>query len=104
MQGPVLRRAQRGAIAVAAIMAAAPLSAALSSPADADTAAGVAMSGITITSLSVSPAYTRTGVVVAAGAMGKGCTSSCARLMISRDGGDSWQQANAAGWKGGHPL
>jgi hypothetical protein len=91
-------------VVVAAIIAAAPLSVVLSPRVVADTAAAAAMSGVSIDSLSVSPAYMRSGVVVAAGAMAKGCTSGCTRLMISGDRGDSWRQAGAAGWRGGHPV
>src|SRR5258708_29351025 len=94
----------RGAVWVSAAIAIVPLSVGLGQTFAAGTAAPPPMSGMTVNALAVSPAYMRTGVIVATGAPVKTCTSACERLMVSRDHGDTWQQAAATGWKGGRPV
>ena len=52
----------------------------------------------------VSPAYQRTGLVVAVAAPLSGCQSNCMKLWITHSGGASWATASAAGWDGGRPV
>lgn len=49
----------------------------------------------------VSPAYGRTGVVVALTSATGSCTQNCEHLWVTRDGGGSWRRASATGWQPG---
>ena len=51
----------------------------------------------TVLWIAVSPAYDRTGLVLAS-ASAPGCAKDCLRLWISRDGGATWRRSPAAGW------
>lgn len=57
-----------------------------------------------ILSLQVSPAYTRTGLVVAVTATLNQCSKDCVHVWVTRDGGSAWHRATAIGFEGGHPL
>lgn len=63
-----------------------------------------ALDGFVVEALAVSPAYARTGLVVAAGAMVRGCTAKCNQVWLSHDGGATWTRAAAKGWDAGNPV
>ena len=58
----------------------------------------------TVFGIVVSPAYERTGLVVAMSSSLKSCQSSCVHLWVSHDGGGQWVRAQGAGWAGGKPV
>ncbi len=60
--------------------------------------------GDSVKSIAVSPAYLRTGLVIAfAQSMSSSCGSSCVHLWVSHDGGATWSLAAARGWSRGVP-
>ena len=54
--------------------------------------------------ITVSPAYARSGLVVAMGSPLKQCSQNCVHLWVSHNGGASWSQSPARNWAGGRPL
>lgn len=76
-------------------------------PASAQTPSGSPSSpigGDSVKSIAVSPAYLRTGLVVAfAQSMSSSCGNSCVHLWVSHDGGARWTLAAARGWSRGVP-
>ena len=53
--------------------------------------------------IAVSPAYARTGLVVAMAEPMQGCSQNCVHLWVSHNGGASWSQSPARNWAGGRP-
>lgn len=55
--------------------------------------------------IAVSPAYTKTGTVVAvAGQISQCPNGRCTNIWVSHDKGVTWKQAKASGWDGGRPV
>jgi hypothetical protein len=54
--------------------------------------------------LAVSPAYSRTGLVVALAAPLHGCSQNCLHLWVTHNGGSTWSEAAGRGWAGGRPV
>jgi hypothetical protein len=62
---------------------------------------GSAIGNVLVESITVSPAYSTTGLVLATGALGYPCIQDCVRLFRSRDGGATWEVLHPAGWTPG---
>ena len=58
----------------------------------------------TVFAIAVSPAYQRTGLVVAETSPLQSCKTDCLHLWVSHDGGAKWAQVPAKGWAGGKPV
>jgi photosystem II stability/assembly factor-like uncharacterized protein len=54
--------------------------------------------------LAVSPAYLRTGLVVASSHSMSSCSQNCVHLWVSHDGGATWARAAARGWQNGRAV
>lgn len=85
------------ATAAAAGAAALPAARAVTALAQAPGAAPPSAIEGTVLWIAVSPAYERTGLVLAS-ASAPGCAKDCLRLWVSRDGGATWRRSPAAGW------
>ena len=96
-----LRVAVVGAAVALPLMVAAPMAAASTPPALVPDPGGQAVSAI-----SVSPAYTKTGLVLATASKScpGGASGNCNELWVSHDKGMSWQRVPATGWDGQPPL
>jgi len=57
-----------------------------------------------VQALSISPAYQKTGTVVAWGEDTNQCKQNCVHLWVTHDGGATWHAAKGDGWKYGHPV
>lgn len=96
-------RGQRLVRGVAAAIAGVAMLSALPAPAHAASQPS-AVGDQNISWIAVSPAYQRTGLVVALGAPLTGCQGNCMKLWVTHNGGASWATAAATGWGGGRPV
>ncbi len=87
----------RRALALGLAAAAATLCASVPVRAQTAPPASSAIGNEAILSIAVSPLYQRTGLVVVQGGELSNCSSNCARLWISRDGGSTWHLAAGGG-------
>lgn len=54
--------------------------------------------------IEVSPAYARTGLVLATSQPDTACSQRCDHLWVSHDRGENWRQVRAEKWDGGRPV
>jgi len=90
-------------MAVRALSLAAPLL--LVAPVRATTAPPSGLGDQSVFWIAVSPAYARTGLVLAVTTPQAGsCSGSCTELWASHDGGATWARSPASGWQQGRPV
>jgi len=94
---------KRSIVAVACGMVLAAAAASATTPVAAATSTGISAIGDEVVNwITVSPAYTRTGTVLAT-SVATNCRSNCQHLWITHDGGASWHLTGGSNWSGTAP-